>query len=50
MLEADCPQISGKKCTAQGKISKEGQTITCSPNKLTVTVYGKDKDVDLVSD
>jgi hypothetical protein len=50
MLEADCPQISGKKCTAQGKISKERQTITCSPNKLTVTAYGKDNDVDFVSD
>lgn len=49
MIEADCPQISGKKCTAQGKISKNGQTITCLPNKLTVTVRGGDNDVDHVS-
>lgn len=50
MKEANCPQISGKKCTAQGKISKEGQTITCLPNKLTVTVYGTDGDVDIIVD
>ena len=50
MIEADCPQISGKKCTAQGKISRTGETITCLPNKLTVTVYGKDGDVDFTVD
>ena len=50
MKEANCPQLSGKKCTAQGKISKEGQTITCLPNKLTVTVYGTDGDVDIIVD
>ena len=49
MIDADCPQISGKKCTAQGKISKNGQTITCLPNKLTVTVRGGEDDVDHVS-
>jgi len=48
IVEADCPQISGKKCTAQGKISKTGEVITCLPNKLTVTVYGEDDEVDLV--
>lgn len=48
IVEADCPQISGKKCTAQGKISKTGEVITCLPNKLTVTVYGEDDGVDLV--
>ncbi len=50
MINANCPQISGKKCTAQGKISKERQTITCLPNKLTVTVHGKDSDVDIIVD
>ena len=49
IIEADCPQISGKRCTLQGKISKNLQTITCLPNELTVTVYGEDGDVDLVS-
>ena len=48
IIEADCPQISGKKCTAQGKISKTGEVITCLPNKLTVTVYGEDGDAELV--
>ncbi len=50
MKDADCPQISGKKCTAQGKISKKGQTIICLPNKLTVTVLGTDGDVDIIVD
>lgn len=50
IISADCPQISGKKCTAQGKISRTGETITCLPNELTVTVYGKDNDVDIVVD
>lgn len=31
-------------CMNQGKISKEGETITCLPNKLTITVYGE-KDI-----
>jgi len=37
LIDADCPD---KLCVKQGRISKEGQTITCLPNKLTVTVYG----------
>ena len=46
--DANCPD---KLCVNQGKISKSGQTITCLPNKLTVTIYGEsDGDgVDLVS-
>lgn len=37
LIDADCPD---KLCVKQGRISREGQTITCLPNKLTVTVYG----------
>lgn len=44
---ANCPD---HLCVKQGKVSLNGQTITCLPNKLTVTVVGgKDNNVDLVS-
>jgi hypothetical protein len=33
----------------QGRISKTNQVITCLPNKLTVTVYGAEEGVELVS-
>ena len=46
LIEANCPD---HLCVKQGKINKNGQTITCLPNKLTVTVYGEDNVVDLVS-
>ena len=46
LTDADCPD---HLCVKQGKISKTGQVITCLPNKLTVTVYGAEKDVDLIS-
>lgn len=46
LIEANCPD---HLCIKQGKINKNGQTITCLPNKLTVTVYSEDNDVDLVS-
>ena len=46
MLEADCPDHI---CVSQGKIRYTGQCITCLPNKLTVTVYGTDQGVELVS-
>lgn len=46
LIEANCPD---HLCVKQGKINKNGQTITCLPNKLTVTVYGNENDVDLVS-
>lgn len=47
LKNANCPD---ELCVKQGKISKTGQVITCLPNKLTVTVYGAEKNnVDLVS-
>lgn len=47
LTDADCPD---HLCVKQGKIDKSGETITCLPNKLTVTVYGaEDADVDLIS-
>ncbi|MGM9632322.1 MAG: NusG domain II-containing protein [Eubacteriales bacterium] len=47
LKDANCPD---GRCVKRGKISKTGQVITCLPNKLTVTVYGAEKnDVDLVS-
>ena len=42
--DANCPD---KLCVKQGKISKDGETITCLPNKVTVTVYGEDDFVEL---
>lgn len=46
LIKANCPD---HLCVNQGKISKSGETITCLPNRLTVTVYSADKsDVELV--
>ena len=39
LTDADCPD---KLCVKQGKIQYTGQTITCLPNRLTVTVIGAD--------
>ena len=46
LTEADCPD---HLCVQQGKISKTGQVITCLPNTLTVTVYGAEASVELIS-
>lgn len=46
LTEANCPDLL---CVKQGKISVSGQVITCLPNRLTVTVYGGDDGVDIVS-
>ena len=46
LTDANCPD---KLCIHQGKISRTGETITCLPNKLTVTVFGAEESVDLVS-
>ena len=45
LLDATCPD---KLCVNQGAIDKGGETITCLPNKLTITVYGAEVDVELV--
>jgi len=46
LTKANCPD---HLCVNQGKISKSGETITCLPNRLTVTVYSADEsDVELV--
>lgn len=42
---ANCPD---KICIKQGKINKEGQCITCLPNKITVTVVGG-SDIDFIN-
>lgn len=45
LIDADCPD---HLCVKQGKISKNGETITCLPNKLTITVInGEDNFVEL---
>lgn len=47
LTDASCPD---HLCVKQGRISKTGQTITCLPNKLTVTVYGAgNKEPDIIS-
>ena len=45
LTEADCPD---HLCVNQGKIRYSGETITCLPNRLTVTVVGgTESDVEL---
>ena len=46
LREANCPD---SLCVKQGKISRTGQVITCLPNRLTVTVYGGEQEVELFS-
>lgn len=47
LIDASCPD---HLCVKQGKISKNGETITCLPYKLTVTVInGDDPSVELIS-
>ena len=46
LSEADCPD---HLCVKMGKIRYNGQTITCLPNRLTVTVEGGESNgVDFV--
>ncbi len=44
MEYANCPD---KICIKQGKINKKGQTLTCLPNKITVSIDNND-DVDII--
>lgn len=44
--DADCPD---KLCVRQGKVKLDGQCITCLPNKLTVTIYAGNSEVELIS-
>ena len=46
LRDANCPD---SLCVKQGKISRTGQVITCLPNRLTVTVYGGEQEVELFS-
>ena len=43
--DADCPD---KLCVKSGRISKDGETITCLPNKVSIIVSGEKDFVDLV--
>ena len=47
MTHADCPD---KLCVKRGEISRSGETITCLPHKLTVTVHSDDGEVELTVD
>ena len=50
MMEADCPTRGDTRCTAQGKISKTTESITCAPNNIVVIVHGADAaEVEIVS-
>ena len=40
LVSATCPD---HLCVNQGKIDQSGETITCLPNRLTVTVYSSDE-------
>ena len=47
LTDANCPD---QLCIKQGRIDQTGESITCLPNRLTVTVYGaRDSEVDLIS-
>lgn len=47
LVYANCPDHS---CVMLGKIGKCGQTITCLPNRLTITVCSaEESEVELVS-
>lgn len=45
MEEASCPD---HYCIHQGQISRTNETITCLPNKLTVTVSGGENFAEIV--
>ena len=46
LVSANCPD---HLCVKQGKVDQSGETITCLPNRLTVTVYSQtENEVELV--
>ncbi len=47
LVSANCPD---HLCVKQGKVDQSGETITCLPNRLTVTVFSAEEgEVELVS-
>lgn len=46
MSEADCPD---KICVNTGRVGFNGQTITCLPNRITVTVEESDSGIDIAA-
>ncbi|MCR5100401.1 MAG: NusG domain II-containing protein [Butyrivibrio sp.] len=47
LSDADCPD---GLCIKQGKISKNGQSIICLPNKLVLTIKGEDEtEIDTIA-
>lgn len=47
MVKADCPD---QYCVKHHSISKNGESIICLPNKVVITIKGKDEgEVDAVS-
>ena len=43
---ADCPD---KTCVHSGKISKDGQTICCLPNKMLLRIVSDENETDVIS-
>lgn len=47
ITDADCPD---KLCENMGKVSKDGQTLVCLPNKVIVQIEGGEgADIDMVA-
>lgn len=46
MTRADCPD---KICMNTGRVRFNGQTITCLPNKVTVTVEESESGIDITT-
>lgn len=44
LVDANCPD---KLCVKSGRISKDGETITCLPNKVSIIVSGEKDFVEL---